>query len=73
MAVRSAAVKGAIVRDFERSAHLGYVIVFIAIIIVLGLGLYEALAAIIDPRASVVGPIMSQLISGGGVDALAAE
>ena len=71
MALRGTAIKGAIVRDLERSAHVGYVVVFIAIIIVLGLGLYEALAAIVDPKASVVGPLISQLMNGGSAAALA--
>jgi hypothetical protein len=71
MAVRSAAVKGAIVRDFERSAHVGYVIVFIAIILIMALGIYEALAALTDPRASIVGAVFNQLVNGGGAASLA--
>ena len=56
-------------RDNIRVAHVGYVLVFMLVIIVLALGVYEALAALTNPEASAVLPIL-QSVRGGGASAI---
>jgi len=55
-------VGGVIARDIRRSAHAGYVIMVLLVIVILGLGVYEAAAALVDPKASIVIPFMNSLI-----------
>lgn len=56
-------------RDNVRVAHLGYVLMFMLVIIVLALGVYEALAALTYPEASAVLPLF-QSLRGGSPSAL---
>jgi hypothetical protein len=48
-----------------RVVHVGYVLVFLLVIVVLGLGAYEALAAFVDPNASAVLPVFQSLTRSG--------
>jgi hypothetical protein len=58
-------VGGMLARDVRRSAHTGHVIMVLLIIVVLGLGIYEAVVALVDPSASIVIPFMNSLLHHG--------
>ena len=47
-------------RHGVRTPHPGTVLVILLILVVLTLGLYEALAAIMNPQASIVLPLLTQ-------------
>jgi hypothetical protein len=58
-------VGGMLARDMRRSAHTGHVIMVLLIICILGIGIYEAVVAVIDPSASIVIPFMNSLLHHG--------
>jgi len=49
-------------REGVRTNHAAHVVIFLLMIVVLALGAYEALAALVEPDASLVLPAMDSLI-----------
>jgi hypothetical protein len=58
-------VGGMLARDIRRSSHAGHVIMVLLIIVILGIGIYESVVAVVDPSASIVIPFMNSLLHHG--------